>query len=343
MTFGGWAVSLNGVALVHACGDSQELWDALDCFPMTVLDAMDAPPEGLDLPDLRTEDVTYYQRDGVKHFSDWYEPRFVTIVGTIGPFTDADCADPCLTTRQLVVELGQAWKRQADTELVVYPPCAPSDDPLERIYTGPYGIVGRPRQFKGRYVNRDETIYEFVARFDSVDQRMYVLDECGTPGYTNCVEIDPGVELFALCGTDGTGIYAGSKVVCGNAEGLLCADTPVVSDDSVLPTLVEVGGTEQVYPEIVLYPPLPRPYVQNYTTGEYVQLDAVLTDSDSPVTINTEEGTAFDSDGNSLTHLLRGSLFMTLYPGNYNFRLLAAGEDVEGYATLCWRDTVVMG
>lgn len=337
MTFGGWAVSLNGVALVHGCGNSQAAWDALDCFPMTVLDAMDAPPEGLDLPDLRTEDVTYYQRDGAKHFSDWYEQRLITVTGTLGPITDEDCADPCLAIRTILFELVQAWKRQSDTELVIYPPCVPSDDPLERIYTGPYGAVGRPRQFKYRPLNRAETIFEFTALFVAVDQRLYVLDECGTPGYTNSVEIDPGVELFALCATEVDGV----KVLCANGEGLMCGSTPVVSDDSVLPTDVSVGGTEQVYPEIVLYPPLPRPYVQNYTTGEYVQLDAVLTDSDSPVTINTQEGTAFDSDGNSLTHLLRGSQFMALYPGNYEFRLLAAGEDVEGYAVLSWRDTVV--
>jgi hypothetical protein len=169
---------------------------------------------------------------------------------------------------------------------------------------------------------------------------LYILDECGTPGYTNCSEIEPGVQLFSLCGTEGTGAYAGEIVVCSTPDGL-CANGLVTTDDSVDPTAVSIGGTEQVYPEITFYPPLTNPSVENVTTGDFLQLDTVLTADDSPVTVNTQYGTAFDADGNSLTHLLRGNLFLSLDPGNYEWRLLSAGTDEEGYATFCWRDTVV--
>lgn len=312
---------------------------------MTVLDCLTETPDGLDLPGLRTEDATYYQRDGVTHFSDWYEPRLITIVGTLGPVDPCNCAaeDPadctCLTVRQQLSELVQAWKRSCcDTELVIYPPCPTSDDPLERIYVGPFGAVGRPREFKYRW-NRSHQAVDFVARFDAVDQRLYVLDECGTPGYTTCVDIDPGTLLLSRCYEDGTGDYTGTKVRCYSGAGR-CYTNPVTSDDSVAPTELSVGGTEKVYPEITLYPPLIQPYVENITTGEYVQLDTTLTSDDLPVTINTENGTAFDAEGNSLTHLLRGSLFLSLYPGNYEWRLLSAGDN-PGYITVCFRDTVL--
>lgn len=338
MTWDGYGVSLNGVATVDGCGTSQEVWDELDCFPQTVLDALTDTPDGLDLPDRRNEDVTYYQRDGVKHFSDWWLPRYVTITGTLGPVQcvcDAgeDAACVCLTVRQQLSDLVQAWKIQCcDTELVIYPPCPTSEDNLERIYTGPFGAVGRPDKFNYKW-HRGHQAVDFVAVFRAVDQRLYVLDECGTPGYESCVEIEPGTLLMSICLEDG---------VCFSGAGF-CFDTPVTSDDSVEPTELEVGGTEQVNPTIVFYPPFQNPYAENITTGEYVWLEQTQDEDGSPVTINTENGTAFDAEGNSLTHLLRGSLFLGMMPGNYEWRFLIAGElpPEPGYMTACFRDTVL--
>lgn len=489
--FNGWAVTLNGVMVVHSCS-TQADWDELECSPATVLAALDQVPAGLDLPSLRTEDVTYFQRDGAKHFSDWYTPRMVTIQGTLGPApTDEDCVTgDCTTVREQLAELVQAWKRTCcDTELVVFTDCyspdftdgtnvypdgtfdvdadgwtgvdgaavarvtspihsgagsleiewgtdpVPYDDPattgqtglgatltgltpgdvylvsgwlyaaagqpmpvlgvkdttgdglvysdpvtaddtwhvvtidyvvpasgemvpfvvngeattagdlayvdevqamkyasVNRTVNGPFGIVGRPREFKYNWLSRDDQIVEFVGRFDAVDQRMYVLDECGTPGYTRCVNIQPGSQLLSICMEDG---------VCFTGAGFCFTNSVAESGGSVDPTEISVGGTEKVYPTITLYPGLASPTIENITTGEYIQYDG---DIDTlPITINTEDGTAFDAEGNSMTHLLRGSLFLSLDPGNYEWRLLASGEDVEdpGYATACWRPTVV--
>lgn len=491
MTFNGWAFSLNGVTLT-AC-ESQADWDELDCFPTEVIDALTDTADGLGLPGLRTEDVSYYQRDGVVHFSDWYTERFITLTGTIGPDTTCACDEVqscgCTTTRQQLQDLVQAWKRSCcDTELVIYTDCyqpdlvdginlypdgtfdvdddgwtadtgvtvarvttpvhtgagsleitwdtdavaygkkaqgpaltgltegdkirvsawlygqaggpelalgcatdaaatditysddtVPADDawhyieldfyvsdtgeavPLvahvdgstagelsyvddvemmaytavDRTLNGPFGVVGRPRVFTYKPKYHGEKIFDFVARFDAVDQRMYVLDECGTPGYESCVDINPGSQKFAICAADG---------ICAEPGGV-CLTTPVVSDDSVEPTEILVGGTERVFPTITLYPPLIQPYVENITTGEYVSLDTTMDEDDLPVTINTENGTAFDSAGNSMTHLLRGSLFLSMEPGNYNWRLMSAGVQSEfddpGYMTICFRSTVV--
>lgn len=488
-TFNGWAVNLNDVMLV-TCG-TQADWDALDCAPATVLDALTDIPDGLGLPNQRTEDVTYFQRDGVKHFSDWYEPRTITLVGTLGPIDTDTCVDgDCSTIREQLQELVQAWKRGCcDTELVIFPDCyapdftndvnvypdgtfdvdedgwtgvdgatvqrvtspvhggagslevewttdpAPYDDPtstgqtglgatlagltqgdrykvsawvyaatgdpqpvlgvkdtggtlvvysdpapaddtwhqlsvdytvpdsgelvpflvpadpttagqlayiddveaflytsIDRTLNGPFGIVGRPREFKYKWQYRNDQVVDFVARFDAVDHRMYVLDECGTPGYATCVDIDPGSELFSICMADG---------VCFEPGGF-CFTEPVTTGESVDPTEVNVGGTELVYPTITLQPYLDRPTIENITTGDFITFNGNV--GDLPVTINTEDGTAFDSEGNSLTHLLGGSIFLSMEPGNYLWRLLSAGEsdpDQPGFMTMCFRSTVV--
>lgn len=197
---------------------------------------------------------------------------------------------------------------------------------------GPFGIVGRPREFIYTPPFRDDQVVPFVARFDAVDQRMYVLDECGTPGFEQCVEVGPGSQILSLC-PDEDGNF------CPGPNGW-CFTESTETGGSVDPTDVAVAGTERVYPTITLFPGLDQPRVENITTGEWVSLDGVV--SDVPVTINTEEGTAFDSEGNSLTHLLRGNLFLSMDPGNYQWRLLATGEtDPTGYMTLCLRPTVV--
>lgn len=333
MSFNGWAVALNGVA-TSRCG-TQADWDDDDCFELEVIECLDAPPSGVGgTPGLRTEDVTYYQRDGVQHFSDWYEPRLITITGTVGDPTD--CPEDCSVNRQLVADLRQAWKRDCcDTELVIYTDCNPdpTDVDANRDLNGPVGVVGRPRVFDGDWDDAHK-VFEFTARFDAVDQRMYVLDGCGTPGFTECEPITPGPLLYSICFAD---------PICMDGAGF-CFTEPVESPDSVPPVEIVVGGTEKVNPTITLFPPLVSPRVENLTTGEFVELDTTLLDPDTPVTINTEDGTAFDADGNSLTHLLRGSLFLSMFPGIYSWRLISNGVDVfedPGYMTLCWRNTLV--
>lgn len=474
--FTGWAVALNGVMITAACESD---FEALDCFPMEVLEGMEGAPEGLDLPDERTEDVTYYQRDGRAMFSDFYEGRDITIVGTIG--SPDDCEETCSRNRQLVQDAVQAWKRGPTTELVIYPDCYQTDlttgvneypdgtfdadtdgwtgdggcavarvttpvqagagalritwgtdtagdetasgpvydgepqtsyivkawlyadvgqpapmfgvtdslgadpvfsDPIvadgtyhyvEVVYpvgasgevvpfttssedttsgdiayidevemvqinpnvnrdlNGPFGAVGRPRAFKYKW-DPAHKVADFTARFECLDHRLFVLDGCGTPGHEECSTIQPGPQLYSLC-----------SPICDTGGGI-CATNPVEGPGSVAPTEIVVGGTEKVNPTITLFPPLVSPRVENITTGEYVILDTTLVDPNTPVTLNTEDGTAFDADGNSLTYLLRGSLFLSMDPGIYSWRLLSNGDaEDSGFMTLCFRPTVVSG
>lgn len=104
-----WGVELEGVLL--GCDDAE------------ALGTLSYPPEGLGLPALRTEDVTYPQRDGVRHFADWYEPRIVTL-NEVTVCSDG-CAD-CVSARQKLQQIQKAWSRKCDdVELVVHTDCEP--------------------------------------------------------------------------------------------------------------------------------------------------------------------------------------------------------------------------
>lgn len=321
--FGGWAVRLGDTIFVAGCEGAQAEWDALECLPAQVIEGLDGAPDGLGLPGLRTEDTTYAQRDGVKHFSDWYEPRILTMTGTVG-VTHLDCAE-CVAAREELFTLIGEWERTCcDTELVIFPPCEPADTREGRILTGPYGVVGRPRVAQYQWLERAEQLAEVLLRFDGTDQRLYVLDECGTPGFAECETVMPG-----------SATYCRSYPRC--YDPTLCYTTLV--GNAVLPTQITVGGTQRVFPTITLVPLLSNPRIENQTTGDWLTYAGTVTGS--PVIIDTENGTA-TQDGQSRTHLLRGNFFMSLTPGVYDFRVLSSSPDDDGYVDICVRDTVVV-
>lgn len=358
----GWAVMLNGVMFVSACDETP----IPDCgTDIVVIDGLDDTPDGLGLPGLRTEDVTYFQRDGVKHFNDWYEPRIITLTGTIGPGEATAChclngseesvgfgEDPfgegafggevgasqcqCLSVREQLFAAAAAWERQCcDGELVVFPPCdlPPSEATCaERTLLGPYGLVGRPRGFTYKPLYRKEQIYEFIARFDAVDQRAYLLDECGTPGVSECVQLAPGSELSAFC-----------EPICADGGGW-CANEPISGGESVPTTDIVVCGTQRAFPTITFNPMLNRPTLQNVTTGEFVTFGDNIAQGEQPVVIYTEDMTAWQGDTN-VTYLIGGSGSFSFPPGDYELRLLVSGAlpedpDLVGNANVCWRPAV---
>jgi hypothetical protein len=204
----------------------------------------------------------------------------------------------------------------------------------EHTLIGPYGIVGRPRVFQYKPLYRDDHIYEFIARFDAVDQRAYLLDACGTPGVAECVDLEPGTELSSLC-----------YPVCYPA----CYTTNSGEEGEVPATEITVCGTEAAQPVITLNPYLNTPVIQNLTTGEYIKFNGIIAEDSLPVVIYTETMTAFQGD-TSVTHLLSGSGSFSLPPGDYEFRLLVSGTlqpdpelpNATGTVTLCWRNTVAM-
>jgi hypothetical protein len=334
---GGWAAKLGDVILT-SCGTT---FDQCPDGDALVLDGLTDTPDGVGgLPGVRTEDVVYAQRDGLRMFNDWYLNRIVTLTATIGPVSVEDCADgDCLTVREQVQQLIQAWKRTDELkELVLYPPCNTGPEGFglgpfgsgpfggegtDRNLAGPFGIVGRPRLQPGsvKWLYRDQSIAQVVLRFESLDQKIFVLDACGTPGFERCVEVPPGATFGVVC-----------EPLCSP----ICADEP--ASGSVDPTIIVVGGTEVVYPTLTLWPNLTKPIIENVTTLDYITYNGTITDN--PVIINTEDMTA-TQNGVSVTHLLGGSLKFPLYPGEFELRLLTQSTADTGHMQACIRDTLV--
>lgn len=296
-------------------------------YGTTILEALTDTPKGLGHPDIRTEDTTYAQRDGVAHWNDWYGPRIITLPG-ISLHPGGACTDPaCLTVRTNRMLLSQAWKRQCnDIELVLYPPCEAGTDIEQRVITGPYGIVGRPRVFESDWQYRDDQIADVVLRFDAVDHRVYVLDPCGTPGTAQVYTILPE-QAANVCA---------NLPMCFTGAGF-CFDQ--VIDPAIEATDVTVYGTECVNPTIIFYPNLTRPRITNETTGDWIGYNATIVDD--PVVVNTELGVA-TQNGVSVTHNLIGSLTFKLDPGEYEIGLTSQSQFDDGYADLSYRPTVLV-
>lgn len=196
----------------------------------------------------------------------------------------------------------------------------------DRAVNGPFGIKGRPGEALVTWVGQGSKCAELTLRFDGNDQRMSVLDSCGTPGYTSCVNVQPGTVILTRC--------VGEEQCYPK-----CYDTVAPGSQTVAPTKLTVGGTECVYPIITLFPALTSPRVENLTTGDFiVYAGTVIGD---PVIINTEDMTA-SQGGVSVTHLISGTpSFSFAEPGDYEVRLQAGSLQDDGFMSVCWRDTVV--
>lgn len=143
------------------------------------------PPQGLGKPGLRVEDQVMPQRDGTTMFADWYEPRIITLDEVSIPASGT--CDPASAARRARM-LTDAWGRHCgEVELVIY---TDANGTAERELVGPFGVRGRPRVAEITWLPGPKRIGVGTFRFDSVDHRLYVLDEDGTPG--------SGGEVFGL-------------------------------------------------------------------------------------------------------------------------------------------------
>lgn len=342
MSFNGWAVRLNDVILTGGEDGTQSAFDA-DCPDTGVLVlgcALDEPPSGLGLPDLRTQDVTYAQRDGVEHFSDWYLPRILTLPSvTLCPGCGCGPDDQSgLTAREAAKRVTMAWDRQCgDTELVIYTDCHdPDADAEDRVVNGPFGIIGRPR-VASREWHGPSKCATMLLRFDAVDQRMYVLDGCGTPGSGQvCETVLPSTSQSGLCFTGGPD----SDAACftgGPDSDAACFDTPLgtVQPDSVITVLGDVCP----YVTVTLTGQLTAPItLTNVTTGVRVDYLGSVGASEEPVVIDLANGTATQG-GVSRTGLVSGTMALDL--GENTIALESGGLSDSGFADVCFRPTVI--
>lgn len=201
------------------------------------------------------------------------------------------------------------------------------EENIDRTLVGPVGIIGRPRVASYQWRRSKKQIADVILAFVATDQRMYLLDECGTPGYQKCRTITPGLQQrcrsYDLCYTDGGRCYTAQS-----------------STSNVIPVTASVGGTERVYPLIVLNPGLSYPTIENMDSSEFITFNGI-TDSEA-ILIDTYNGIATGQvTGQSYTHLLGGSVFLSMVPGENQFRMITSASADDGTASLCWRDTVV--
>lgn len=303
----GWTATLNGVTL--SGGDRPG-----DGCLIT-------PPDGLGLPGIRNEDVTLVQRDGVRQFRDWYEPRVITLDVVVG---GSGCRCPgCGPERARVNRIIQAWRRQCDSvELVLQPPCAPN--PLDRTLTGPYGILGRPRRADLTWERGRSGRARLTLRFDAEDHRIYLLDRAGNPG--------SGVETVT--------VRPASETSCRSYPRCypLCYDGSTGQPGTE--AVASVWGTECVGPVICLYGGLTDPTVEVVETGRRITYRGTIGEGAPPVCLDTTSGIATQG-GADRTHLISGSTSLSLMPGENTIRLVSFNPQDSGYAEVTWRPVVV--
>lgn len=256
-------------------------------------------------------------------------------VSTLGDYFDGDShnADDEVVGGQKYTYLWDGDPENSTSEQIAQTYIAGLAD---QSLTGPFGIVGRPRVADLEPIGSGSSCYQGPLRFDAKDHRVYVLDECGTPGYSKTASVTRGSLLLARCYTADAG---GTPTRCYSGAGR-CYSHEVDTSESVEPVAFTVGGTEKVNPMIVLMPQLTSPRVEILGAGGLQWVSFAATILDYPVTINTEKGTAFQN-GQSVTHLLRGSIFIGLDPGDYTVRLLSGSDSDTGTAQVTWRDTVI--
>ena len=322
-----WGVLLDGVYL--SGGSDHDLPGA--CDELVPRGCLTAAPDGLGLPGLRTEDAQYPQRDGARHFSDWYEPRIITMAGVMV------CASSCahvggspLAVRSAVADIVAAWSRRCDdAELVIFTPWHDEIGPATQ--KGPYVAVGRPRVASVQWLPGMRDCAVLTLRFDAVDHRLYLTDgPCHLPGSGEvCVEVQPGapasaVRCYPRCHTGDPAQW--------------CYDQPLPPSGS-LPSLYN-PGTLPAAPVITLHGGLVGPWLTNTTTGSTLVYQGEIIEGDPPVVIDTTNGTATQG-GASRTHLLSGDTVWRLPPDETSgFQLLSFGFSATGRADVCIRPAV---
>lgn len=321
----GWRIEWNGTAL---SGD--------DCPGDACLLE---PPDGLGVPGLRTEDVTYVASDGVRMHRDWYEPRVLTFqaaVSTSGGDCSTDCSSPNAVRRR-VQEILSAWSRQCgEGELVIWPPCderecgfeCDSDAAGDPAF-GPYAVVGRPRQAIVQWAGRGHNYAMLTLRFDAVDQRIYLLNGCGDPGSgDHCTDLLPtSRDSTQVCWDD-----AGQ--ICWDDAGQICFEPITDFPPEEGPQAVENNGSECACVVATLRGPLQMPSIET-DDGQVMQVGTDLSVNDVMV-IDCCSGSV-TLNGTEARYLVDGCI--ELQPGTTMVELLSFSGG--GSATICHRDNVI--
>lgn len=297
------------------------------------------PPDGLGVPPLRNEDVTYVASDGVRMHRDWYEPRVLTFqaaVSTTGGECSTDCSSPDAVRRR-VQEIMAAWSRQcSEGELVLWAPCdertcdeeCDSDAAADPAF-GPYAIRGRPRGAVLQWAGRGHNYALLTLRFDAVDHRIYLLNGCGDPGTgQHCTDLLPtSRESTEVC-------WDPAGEICWDANGEICFVPITDFPPEEGPQPVTNNGTECACAVVTLRGPLQMPSLetddgQTIDVGTDLGVDDVMVIDCCAQTVTL--------NGAEARYLVDGCI--ELQPGTTMVELLSFSGG--GSATICFQDNVI--
>ena len=315
----GWTVELDGVRL-----GTPDVPDVVACLT--------APPSGLGLPGLRTEDAVWLGRDGVRHFADWYQPRIVTLQVSVCP-SQPGCVD-CAPVRQRVAQIVSAWSRRCDdAALTIYPPCVDPDgrvqcDPSDP-FTLPYQVIGRPRVADVTWAPSNVGCADLLLRFDGVDQRLLLADCAGqliVDSQQLFTETDVQCRDYPRCYDGGTG----GDALCYSVD---------VSPGPGGAVNVNVNGTECVCPSIVFTGPLTDPELVNVDDGRRIGISGSLQSGET----FTVEGCLCtgSAGGEDRSWRVTGDCPWELQPGTNVLQLVATAG--AGSATVSWSPALLVG
>lgn len=322
----GWRVEWNGTALSgDECPGDACLLEA---------------PDGMGVPGIRNEDVTYMGADGIRMHRDWYENRVLTFqvaVGQLGGACATDCDTPN-SVRQRVHDLLAAWSRQCDEgELVIWGPCdtrecgfeCDSDAEASPAF-GPYGVIGRPRAATVEWQRGPRYWALITLRFDAVDHRLYLLNGCGDPGSgEDCVDLLPTQRDNTVMCWDEAG------QICW-VDGEACFEEPEDLPPEEGPQTVENTGTECACAVITLTGPLQEPSIVT-DDGQQIDVHTTLLEGDVMVIDCCTDRVTLN--GTPSRYLVEGCIQFD--PGSTEVELFAFTGG--GSATVCHRDNVVSG
>lgn len=255
-------------------------------------------PEGLGMPDMRTNDLAWLAQDGAYGAGDWLQPRLVRaqlwVVGSSPSVTE-----------QLARTLVGAWApSRADVELTVRLASSRS-----------YALVGRARRCELDLTRLASSAVTASVEFAALDPYLYATAAVGgtiplgsgssTPGVVPDLTYDL---TFQPPGTAGPGVvYATNQ------------------------------GTAPTWPTVTITGPVDTPRLENRTTGATLELDTTLTGGDV-VVVDARARTVTLNGTSALQLLAVGSAWPTIEPGANELAYRSAdGTPTTSTATISYR------
>lgn len=104
---------------------------------------------------------------------------------------------------------------------------------------------------------------------------------------------------------------------------------------------ISMTGDLPAYPAFQIFGPISKPKIVNVTTGQFIELDVVLSSpSDTAVISYSTSGITINAAGqNAYSKLTTGSTLFTLPTGNNTFTLSGSSVGAQAYATVTAFDT----